>query len=48
MFGRLAQHLAPVLAARTDEELAVIAAFLEEVAEATVAARLGHSRADPT
>ncbi|WP_167736578.1 MarR family transcriptional regulator [Nocardioides sp. 1609] len=39
MFARLAAHLAPVLDGRTDEELALIAAFLEEVGEATNAAR---------
>lgn len=39
MFSTLAQHLAPVVAARSEAELALIAEFLEEVAEATVAAR---------
>ncbi len=39
MFGRLAAHLAPVLAARTGEELATVAAFLEDVATATREAR---------
>ena len=39
MFGRLAQHLGPVLGSRTEEELAGIAAFLEEVVAATRAAR---------
>jgi DNA-binding MarR family transcriptional regulator len=39
MFGRLAAHLAPVLAARSEEELAGIATFLEEVVTATRAAR---------
>lgn len=39
MFGRLAAHLGPVLAARSEEELARIATFLEEVATATRAAR---------
>jgi DNA-binding MarR family transcriptional regulator len=38
MFGRLAAHLAPVLAERTEAELAQIAGFLEQVAEATRAA----------
>ncbi|WP_148612026.1 MarR family winged helix-turn-helix transcriptional regulator [Nocardioides rubriscoriae] len=39
MFGRLAAHLAPVLDQRSDEELALIADFLDQVAAATVAAR---------
>ena len=39
MFGRLGAHLAPVLDRRTDEELALIAAFLEEAGLATIAAR---------
>jgi DNA-binding MarR family transcriptional regulator len=39
MFSSLARHLAPVLASRSEDELAVIAAFLEEVGEATAAAR---------
>lgn len=39
MFGRLAAHLAPVVAARSEKELAVVAAFLEEVVTATRAAR---------
>lgn len=39
MFGRMAQHLAPVLASRSDEELAVVATFLEEAVAATRSAR---------
>ena len=39
MFGRMAAHLGPVLASRSEEELAVIATFLEEVVVATRAAR---------
>lgn len=39
MFRSLADHLAPVVASRTPEELALIAAFLEEVGTATAAAR---------
>ncbi|MBB6628395.1 MarR family transcriptional regulator [Nocardioides sp. KIGAM211] len=39
MFGRLAAHLAPVLAGHTDEELALVAQVLEEVGAATRAAR---------
>ena len=39
MFGTLAAHLAPVLDGRPDDELAVIARFLEEVEAATIAAR---------
>jgi DNA-binding MarR family transcriptional regulator len=39
MFGRLAAHLGPVLGSRTEEELADIAAFLEQVVAATRAAR---------
>ncbi|WP_139982510.1 MarR family winged helix-turn-helix transcriptional regulator [Nocardioides litoris] len=39
MFSELARHLRPVLDSRTPEELAAIAAFLEEVGDATVAAR---------
>lgn len=38
MFARLATHMAPVLARRTDAELALIATFLEEAGEATRAA----------
>ncbi len=39
MFGRLATHMAPVVAARTDEELTVVAAFLEDAITATRTAR---------
>jgi len=39
MFGRLATHLAPVVAARSEADLAVIAAFLEEAVGATRSAR---------
>ena len=39
MFGRLAAHLAPVLAGRSEEELADVAEFLEAVGAATRAAR---------
>ncbi len=39
MFGRLAAHIAPVLDSRSDEELELIATFLEEVGAATEAAR---------
>lgn len=39
MFGRLGAHVGPVLARRTEEELAVIAAFLEDAVEATADAR---------
>jgi DNA-binding MarR family transcriptional regulator len=39
MFATLAAHLAPVVASRSEEELAVIAAFLEEAGDATAAAR---------
>jgi DNA-binding MarR family transcriptional regulator len=39
MFGQLAAHLAPVLDSRTDEELELIATFLEDVGRATIAAR---------
>jgi DNA-binding MarR family transcriptional regulator len=39
MFGRLAAHLGPVLGSRTEEELADIATFLEQVVAATRAAR---------
>ncbi len=39
MFGRLASHLAPVLAARSDADLAVVASFLEEAVAATRSAR---------
>lgn len=39
MFRTLGAHVAPVVAARSDAELAVIAAFLEDVGEATAAAR---------
>lgn len=39
MFGRLAAHLGPVLASRSEEELADIADFLEQVVAATRAAR---------
>lgn len=39
MFGRLAAHLAPVLASRSESELAQIGTFLEEVVSATRAAR---------
>ena len=39
MFRSLADHLAPVVASRTPEELALIAGFLEEVGTATAAAR---------
>ena len=39
MFARLAAHLAPVLASRSDAELARVASFLEEVVAATRAAR---------
>lgn len=39
MFARLAAHLTPVLEARSDAELAMVATFLEEVVAATRAAR---------
>lgn len=39
MFGRLATHLEPVLAGRSDAELARFAEFIEDVVEATRAAR---------
>ncbi|WP_341927030.1 MarR family transcriptional regulator [Nocardioides psychrotolerans] len=39
MFGRLATHLAPVVAARSEADLETIATFLEEVVAATRAAR---------
>ncbi len=39
MFSHLATSLSPVIEGRSDEELAVIAAFLEDVGAATVAAR---------
>lgn len=39
MFGRLSDHLAPVLAARSEAELAVIATFLEDAVAATRSAR---------
>ena len=39
MFARLAAHLAPVLTSRSEEELAEIVAFLEEVVAATRSAR---------
>lgn len=39
MFGRLAAHLAPVLAAHSDQELALLAGMLEQVGAATRAAR---------
>lgn len=39
MFGHLAARLAPVLDGRTDDELELIATFLEEVGAATVSAR---------
>lgn len=39
MFGHLAERLRPVLDSRSDEELALIAAFLEEAGAATEAAR---------
>ena len=39
MFARLAAHLSPILDGRSDDELALIATFLEEVGAATVAAR---------
>lgn len=39
MFGHLAARLGPVLAGRSDEELQLIADFLEEVAQATTDAR---------
>ena len=40
LFARLARHIEPVLERRDDAELAVIAAFLDEVTAATTAARL--------
>lgn len=39
MFARIAARMGPVLAARSEEELAVIASFLEDAAEATREAR---------
>ena len=39
MFGRMAQHLGPVLAAYDDDQLALIAEFLDRASEATRAAR---------
>jgi DNA-binding MarR family transcriptional regulator len=39
MFGRLAAHMGPVLAGYSDEELALVADFLEKAGEATRAAR---------
>ncbi|GAA4670926.1 hypothetical protein GCM10023226_04420 [Nocardioides nanhaiensis] len=39
MFARVAARMGPVLAARSEEELAVIAAFLEDAAAATYEAR---------
>ena len=39
MFGRLAQHYAPVLADYDEDQLALIAGFLGRTAEATRAAR---------
>lgn len=39
MFRRLAEHLGPVLEARSDAELRLVAAFLDDVVAAVVAAR---------
>lgn len=39
MFGNLRDHLAPVLATRSERDLAVVASFLEDAAAATRAAR---------
>ncbi|GAB6903201.1 MarR family winged helix-turn-helix transcriptional regulator [Kineosporia succinea] len=39
MFGRVGARMAPVLASRSAEELAVIASFLEDASAATSAAR---------
>lgn len=39
MFGRLAAHLAPVLASRSEADLDVVARFLEEAVAATRSAR---------
>ncbi len=44
MFGPLAAHLGPVFGARTEAELADIASFLEQVVDATRAAREEVSR----
>ncbi len=44
MFGRLAQHYAPLLADYDEEQLELIAEFLQRAAEATHAAREGISR----
>ncbi|QWZ07763.1 MarR family transcriptional regulator [Nocardioides panacis] len=47
MFGRMAQHLGPVLAAYDDDQLALIAEFLDRASEATRAAREETPPADP-
>jgi DNA-binding MarR family transcriptional regulator len=44
MFGRLAQHYAPLLADYDDEQLELVAEFLHRAAEATRAAREDISR----
>ncbi|UPK75315.1 MarR family transcriptional regulator [Nocardioidaceae bacterium SCSIO 66511] len=39
LFGRLAQHLGPVLARHSEQELILVARFLEDAGAATIAAR---------
>jgi hypothetical protein len=39
MFGQLGRHIAPVLADYDDEQLALVAEFLDKAAQATRAAR---------